>query len=159
MVRLLIIGRGAIGAAASTKGMTQMTRYKPTRDEVRLVRQHATREALRWGGTRSAHIEVGQRFNLDDLDRPRSVNLLLVTDHPTWDDTDLDDILPWSTFTDGFELTEDGRAEIDFYVYQRRGDGQGGELCTNVQAVFDRDGLAAIESTMQPILWKRGEAE
>lgn len=135
--------------------------YKPTAEEVRIVRAAATKEGLRWGGTRRAFLEPGIRVNVEDENKPTSINLKLVTDHPTWDDTDLHDFGMWEDFVAGFEVTESGEAEIDFYVSRvgRPGSGEAMDgLVTNVQAIFDAEGLLCVESTMEPTLWKRGAA-
>jgi hypothetical protein len=86
--------------------------------------------------------------------------VLLLTDDPDWAGTDLHDFGDWEdAFKRGFPLTEDARAMLDFYVYQRL-PGDGRELVCNVQAEFDGAGLLALHADNEMNHWRRpGGAE
>lgn len=107
---------------------------KITSKQVAALKQYAaTHERLRnW---KSIAFRVGERHNLDDPDRGINHNILLITDHPDWDDTDLYDN-SWSIADvnkmGGFDLTEDGRLLIDLYFYAKKDD----DLLGNVQGEF-----------------------
>ncbi len=133
-----------------------MATYKPTKAEVSIIRSVAYKLSRSCGnGTRGVHIEPGERFNLEDPSKPKSINLKLVTDHPTWDDTDLNQTVPWSWFSNGFELSEKGEAEIDFYLYEKLF-GDHGDLCCNLQAQFDSRGLYRLDDGQnRPGIWTR----
>jgi hypothetical protein len=48
------------------------------------------------------------------------MNIAKITNDPDWNDTDLyDNAYTWRDFTKGVEMTDDGRAIVDFYVYNR----------------------------------------
>lgn len=134
-----------------------MTKYVPTATEREIIKQFALKEAKHNGlSTKGVFIQVGERINTENDLKAISMNLRLVTDHPTWDDTDLHDFADWSQFTAGFELSEKGEAEIDFYLYDKLFNNHG-QLCCNMQAVFDAKGLLRLDADTLKGLWSRKE--
>lgn len=128
--------------------------HTPTAAECRVIREHALKESRRNGnGARTVHIEPGIRYNTDH-DRGRSMNIALISDDPDWNDTDLDTTASWSDFRKGFDLSTDGRAIIDFYLYEPRF-GDHGDLCCNLQAYFDAEGLHHIAADIEGTRWER----
>lgn len=93
-----------------------MAKWKPTAAEVKAIKAAAAREGSM--GVSAVILEPGYRRNLKE-DRPYTLNIALVSDDPTWDDTDLDSYGEWKDFRSGVELTEDGRAIVDFYIRRR----------------------------------------
>src|SRR5690606_33304696 len=91
-----------------------MQTWKPTQEECDLIREAARRE----GPRRTIVMEVGCRFNVEREDLGSNINIRLLSDHPEWDDTDLSETEPWSTFRKGVQLTEQGEAIVDFYIYE-----------------------------------------
>lgn len=127
-----------------------MTKYRPTQPELNRVRAFACRRY----NLKRCVLRPGIRFNLEDASKPKSVNVLLVSDHPTWDDTDLHDHGEWKQdFRRGVPLTDAGRAEVDLYVY----DATDTELMGNVQAEFDSAGLVALHEDTKRDLWRRDQ--
>jgi hypothetical protein len=124
--------------------------WVPTGEECRIIRRTAANEYQRGG---SVLLEPGIRFNTEQDGRPRSINIRLVSDHPDWDDTDLDDYAPWDAFRKGVELRDGNDALVDFYV-RELGDR---ELLGNVQAEFDSRGLVAVYADKPAPLWRRAE--
>lgn len=111
-----------------------MSRWKPTADEKRAIRAFAAASEGR--PPRALHIEIGERIG-EGGNFDTSFNILILTRGDTTRDafgtTDLNQPLPWSFLDDGIELTEDGKALVDFYVYEKLFDDHG-DLLTNVQA-------------------------
>lgn len=135
-----------------------MAKYVPTKAERDVIKKVAYKLSRRNGnGTRGVHIEPGERYNLDDRKRGLSINLRIVSDDPNWNDTDLNQTLPWTYFSKGFDLSEKGEAEIDFYLYEKLF-GDHGDLCCNLQAIFDKTGLIRLDADGDGTVWKRGEA-
>lgn len=121
-------------------------RHRPTAEEKRIIRDCAARGA----GFRSVEVNPSTRVNLTDPDRGAAMNVLLVADHI--DQTDLfDNAYAWSDFTRGFDMTDDGRAIIDFYVYNR---GQYPELQTNITAYWEKGRLVRVDDTSKPEMWR-----
>lgn len=106
--------------------MTQS--WKPTAAEKRAIRAYAAKHERRKPG--GIVLEIGERS--DGV--THSSNLL--TFGPDMDAgfeaSDLSQPLPWSSLDLGVE-TINGRAVVDFYVYEKR-IGEPGELLSNVQA-------------------------
>jgi hypothetical protein len=118
-------------------------KWTPDTMDRRLIRGYAARaEKLR---PHQIVIEVGERVNYATC--TTSFNTLLLTDDPDFDDTDLHDTRRF-TEVKTIPLTADGRAQVDFYIYEREGDDQG-DLLTNVQAHVASDPV-----TGKPVLWK-----
>lgn len=124
--------------------------YKPSKQEQVIIQDCAKEQAKIHGGTRSIYLEPGMRYNVDDTISVKSFNILKVTSHPTWDDTDLYEFGHWVDFTKGFELTEDNQALFDFYIYDKRNH----SLICNIQAEFDATGLCAVHADIETI-WTR----
>lgn len=111
-----------------------MTVWKANADEKRAIRAAAAMgEGMKPG---AIHIEVGERVSLDgDFRTGFNILALGTGENPNdpFDGTDLHQPLPWSYLDDGIELTADGKALVDFYVYEKLV-GDHGDLLTNVQA-------------------------
>jgi hypothetical protein len=122
--------------------------HRPTAEEKRVIRECAQHSA----GFRSVEINPSTKYSLTNPARGEHMNICLVSDHPTWDDTDLaDNAFQWRDFTKGFPLAEGGRAIVDFYVYNR---GRNSELQTNVTAYW-RDGkLVRVDGTCNGTMWR-----
>ncbi len=105
-------------------------------------------------GGRNAEAHPGIRYNMDDADKPMSVNIALVSDHEDWDDTDLHKHGDWDDVF-SVPLSEDGRAIIDLYVYSNDSSSFR-ELETNLVCFFDKDGLERMEEVSNKNYWKRG---
>lgn len=124
-------------------------KHKPTSEERHIIRDCAARSA----GYRRVEINPSTKYNLNDANRPEHMNICFVSDDPDWNDTALaDNAFRWSDFTKGFELTKDGRAIIDFYVYNI---GHDSELQTNVTAYWVDGRLDRVDDTCNGTVWKR----
>ena len=118
-----------------------MSIWKPTAEEVKLIRAAASREA----GTSRIKLEPGIRLNTDAVDDfPQSFNIALVSNDPDWNDTDLADMTDWKFFRKGVTLTDDGRAIVDFYIYSL---GDYGELESNIIIYYSEGRLTSIVGT------------
>jgi hypothetical protein len=129
-----------------------MKTHKPTADEKRIIRDCAKRSADRKG----IELQPGTRYHIGgprEVPAGGEINIAFVTDQPDWEDTDLDDFRDWETFSKGFLLTEDGRAIIDFYVYETRG---WKELRTNVTAYWENGRMVRVEGTGEGAMWIAG---
>lgn len=130
-------------------------RWTPNRDDLALIRRHATAEGRRCGAKGPVRIEPGIRYNLDHPDAPQSMNLRLVTSCPDWSDSDLCDFATWEDFAAfGVSVPADLSAVVDFYVSGNDG------LACNIHATADARGLRQI-ATAGPdgdlILWERAD--
>ena len=114
-----------------------MTKHRPTSDEKRIIRECAKRET----GKSRIIIEPGIRHHLNDVTR-QNMNIAMLSDDPDFGDTDLWDHSTWAIFASGFELTPDGRAIVDFYVYST---GPDGELESNVVAYWSAGKLVRVD--------------
>ncbi|ANA49177.1 hypothetical protein PMW_52 [Pseudomonas phage phiPMW] len=102
-----------------------MTTWKPTSEQSREIRDYAKMRA----GTGWVKLELGEKVNtnLDACARGAvfySPNVMLFTDdiHNEESSYDLADLIQWDEFRKkGVELTDDGCAYLDFYVYDRDG--------------------------------------
>jgi hypothetical protein len=122
-------------------------RLRPTSAERRFVRECAARSA----GERRVEVCPSTRVLLEG-DKTPQMNVALLTSDPSFEDTDLhDNALRWSDFARGFELTEDGRAVLDFWVYSL---GRDAELKTNVTAYYEAGRLVRVEGTGDGEAWK-----
>jgi hypothetical protein len=118
--------------------------WKPTDLEKKRIKGFAAQSEKR-KPTR-LHMRIGERYSLTRGINANSTNVMLIDDTIDWEDSDLFQTCPWSDLKNGIELTKEGRAQVDFYVYERTYDDYG-DLLTNVQAhVALRDG--------KPVLWK-----
>lgn len=123
---------------------------RPSRTEIRIIRECAQKAAK----THVVTLEMGIRSNVSDQSKPRSANVLLVTNNPTDPtfDTDLADHAKWADFTRGVEAAEGGQGNFDFYVYER---GPYRDLITNVHAVYDGGRLVRVyEDGPHSTLWE-----
>ncbi len=79
--------------------------WKPSKSQCATILQAA---ALIVGkGVGSIFVDAGLRFD----DEKESLNWLLLGE-----ETDVVDFVSWSEFKKGVQLTDDGRAEVDFYI-------------------------------------------
>jgi hypothetical protein len=107
-----------------------MRKHRLTRDEKRLIRAAACREA----GSGRVLVEAGCRYSL--VGEGEDVNVRLISQDEHWSDTDLHDFVPWCRLcVEGFEFAPGGRALIDFYCSTL---GRNGELQGNIQAPSGR---------------------
>lgn len=104
---------------------------KPTRQELKIIRDAGIMAARREGGKGTIKLEAGQRHALKAPFDRCSVNILLVDDSPDWDNSDLYTTVDWEDLKKGFEAAPGGKAELDFYCYDCNY-----ELCDNIQAVW-----------------------
>ncbi len=105
--------------------------FTPTAKMIHQIGHYAFNVA----GIRTGHLEIGRRENVEHPDIDPNVNILLVTDHPDWNDTDLydkfDDLSNWLA---DVEMTDDHKGLFDFWVYDLNG-----ELQTQVQVWIELD--------------------
>jgi hypothetical protein len=110
--------------------------WKPTQAECDMIKGAAARAA----GTKAIKLEPGIRGG-DSADNV-SMNIARVTVCEDWsEDTELEDFGTWSEFRKGVELTEDGRAIVDFYVHDRV------ELNTNVVVYYQGGQIVEVCNT------------
>ena len=126
-------------------------KFRPSRNDCALIRQYAEQAAQQ----KRVKLEIGARFNRLDHRIPQDTNVALVSekmgDGRDWSDTDLADHLPWTEFTSGVLLTDDGAGVFDFWVYNRIP--FDGDLETNVQAIYEGRRLVRIEE-QGAVLWR-----
>lgn len=85
-------------------------KWKPSKSQCELIMQAA---ALIVGkGVGAVFLEAGMRGDASNI----SLNDLLLNDG----ETDLVDFVDWSTFKKGVPVTEDGQAQVDFYIRPKR---------------------------------------
>jgi hypothetical protein len=124
--------------------------------DIKTLRAQVERVAKRHSRSRRFKIEIGERHNVEQ-DRGTSINILAVTDHPDWDDTDLYMTREWDLIRKDIPMTDDGRAILDFYIYEWDGTFRcWGDLVSNAQAELDSKGLLAIHEDTHENLWRRG---
>ena len=114
--------------------------WKPTQAQCDLIKRAAAKEGN--VPLKAVLLEPGLRWNTDDGSKPQSINIALVSDEAEWGDTDLADMGYWEAFRKGVELTEDGRAIVDFYI-RKRGD-EWAELYGNVTAYYEGGHIVRI---------------
>lgn len=122
--------------------------HKPTSEEKRIIRECAQQSA----GYKSVEINPSTKINeKGDI----HMNIAMISDDLDFGDTDLfDNAYSWRDFTSGIEMTPDGRAIVDFYVYNR---GRDPELQTNVTAYFEGNKLVRVCHTAMgddDTIWK-----
>lgn len=115
------------------------TTWKPTSAECAVIRAAAGLEVN--APPRGLVLQPGWRFNTTRADVAASVNVALVSDDADWGDTDLADYGRWAEFRKGVELTADGRAIVDFYVYRK---GTYEELLGNVTVYYQAGRITRI---------------
>jgi hypothetical protein len=130
---------------------------KLNRADLKTIRETARRLARAEGcRTRYVHIEIGERYNLERGHlESSSINILKVDSTPCWDDSDLFETRPFSWITDKPVELADGRAVLDFYIYERYGANDHGDLVCNMQADLDALGLVRTYDTVRGDLWTR----
>lgn len=128
---------------------------RPTASDLRTIRATALALSQRHGNSkRTVEIQAGYRCNIKHEGRPISINVLLVSDDPDWNDTDLSDFASWQDFTIGVRPDAAGNALVDLYLYEPARGGSG-ELCCNMQVRFDSAGLVAIDADSTKNIWTR----
>lgn len=97
--------------------------WKPTKFECELIKRAAVLESQ--PAVKSVKLEPGIRHNCvpGNEEKPQSINIARVTamSFGSWEDTDLSDYSTWMSFKSGVQLTDDGKAIVDFYIYSPRG--------------------------------------
>lgn len=124
--------------------------HKPTREEKKIIRECAQSSA----GAKRVEINPSTKCNIDHPERPPHMNIYFVSNNPEggWDDTDLfDNAYSWRDFVKGIEMTPDGRACVDFYVYST---GYDAELKTNVTAYWKKNKLVRVDGTCNGTMWQ-----
>jgi hypothetical protein len=128
-----------------------MKKFKITQAEADILKQCAQAESRSGGSGLSLGniwLEPGIRINVDKPeDFEVSMNILLCTDDPDWEGTDLYDFASWKDFRAGVPLTDDGRAEVDFYVRSKRVHPSGDMLFGNVQCIVENGEMVRVGST------------
>lgn len=113
--------------------------YTPTNRDLKRIENYAFKTA----GIHTGYLEISRRVNVDAPDYNPEINILLISNHPDWEDTDLwdsyDNLFTWLT---DVEMTDDGRGLFDFWVYDL-----GGELQTQVQVWVAKDSGGTFQIT------------
>ena len=100
--------------------------YIPSQADCNIIKQAAADESTPSISFGAVILEPGIRVG----PKGENMNVLLTTDDPKWTDTDLGDYAYWKDFRAGVELTEEGHADVDFYI--RRRNDSNSELYGNV---------------------------
>ena len=134
--------------------MTATKTIRLSAEDVRTIRREVEREGKRNSRAGRFVLEIGIRHG--DADLGVSINVLAVSRDPSgeWNDTDLYDKAPWSDVRKPIPLTAEGRAVLDFYVYEWER-GEVGDLVCNAQAEIDSAGLVAIHADSDKDRWRR----
>ena len=128
--------------------------FKPTQADCDIIKVAAQIEA----GMKGVTLEIGERYNTDKgLHHQTAINIALVSSHEHWDDTDLNQTMPWKWFRKGFELAEGGRAICDFYIYNKSRDELEVELQSNVVAYWENEKLVRVRGCGDTDIWKDGK--
>lgn len=125
--------------------------------DIRTIRAEVVKIGMRHSRSRRFKIEIGERFNTE-ADLGTSINVLAVSRDPSgeWDDTDLYTTQDWGLIRKDIPMTADGRAILDFYIYEWDGDFRcWGDLVSNAQAELDSKGLMAIHEDINKNRWVR----
>lgn len=117
--------------------------WKPSTKECFQIREAARKEV----GRKRVTIEVGERVSLTNCDKEHNINIARVTEltGDSWSDTDLWSPVDWSEFVKGVELSDDGRAIIDFYVREPNTKDDIGELLSNIVVYFSNGSIQKIK--------------
>jgi hypothetical protein len=133
-----------------------------SRQDVATIRAECEREGRRHSSSKRFKLEIGERVNIEDGFGPNrvgiSINALAVSRDPAgeWNDTDLHDKVDWQRIRQPIELTADGRAVVDVYVYEwDRSLREWGDLVCNAQAELDDRGLVAMHADKIKNRWRR----
>lgn len=96
-------------------------RVKPTREACDIIRACALLAGrMAEPATKDVKVRTVVRCNRKHAGVGESINAVLVTRDPEgWADTDVADVTDWERFTKGVQLTADGRAIVDFAIYDR----------------------------------------
>lgn len=114
-------------------------RYVPTKEDCDKIKEAASKESSPGISVGAVLLEPGLRSG----PKPgEDMNILLVTDDPLWNDTDLYDYGTWAAFRKGVDLTPEGKGVVDFYI-RRRFD-EYGDLHGNVTIEIDGGKLVRI---------------
>lgn len=127
--------------------------------DLKTIKKECKKIAKRWSGSSKFRIEIGERYNSDGyFPNETSINIWAISNDYTgdWDDTDLNTTLDFDELKKPLVMTEDGRAIVDFYIYEWDNSfKEWGDLVTNAQAEFDMDGLKAMHCDIDKNLWVR----
>lgn len=117
--------------------------WKPSTKECLQIREAGRKEV----GRKRVTLEPGQRVNIKNQDIETHINIARVTrmTGDEWSDTDLWSPVDWSEFAKGVELSDDGRAIIDFYVREPNTRHDIGELLSNIVVYFADGKIQRIE--------------
>ncbi len=117
--------------------------WKPTSMDRRLIRAYAARIEKR----RPSQIVLYAAERVSNATGSVAFNTYLLDPDPDFGDTDLHDRHPFAGVK-SIQTTDDGRALVDFYIFEREWDDYG-ELLGNAQAHVALDPV-----TRKPVLWK-----
>ena len=119
--------------------------WKPSTKECLQIRAAGRADV----GRSRVTLEPGERVNIKHQGIEKSINIARVTrldaSLDDWSDTDLWSPVEWSEFTKGVELSDDGRAIIDFYVREPNTRHDIGELLSNIVVHFADGKIQKIE--------------
>lgn len=135
-----------------------MPTIKITAADLKTIKEQCKAIAKKHSRASRFQIEIGERYNIDTAFDRTSINVLSISNDPTgeWNDTDLNTTVDFSTLRKPLEMTEDGRAIVDFYIYEWDSSfREWGDLVTNAQAEFDMSGLKAMHCDMDKNVWTR----
>lgn len=127
--------------------------FKPKQAECDIIKVCARIEA----GMSGVTLEVGERYNLNRGHAESQINIALISSHEHWDDTDLNQTMPWKWFRKGFELAKGGRAICDFYIYNASRDELEVELQSNVVAYWEGGKLVRVRGVGDTDIWANGK--
>lgn len=127
--------------------------------DIAIIRHECKKIAKCHSRSNRFQILIGERYNIDGFYPDiNSINVWSISNDPTddWEDTDLYDTIDFDTLKKPLAMTDDGRAIVDFYIYEWDGTFKcWGELACNAQAEFDMDGLKAMHADGDKNKWTR----
>lgn len=121
--------------------------WKPTKQEIRRITAAASLESSPRLWAHQIELEPGKRHSTNLNNDTESINILLVSIHPNWDDTDLAEVMDFDEFKSGVELTSDGKAVVDLYIRckdDELSEAHGTSLYGNIVVYYDTDRLIKI---------------